>query len=158
METERDFRMPRLLRAALMGSFAGITIQLLAMATSQPFDWSEIWALPVLLAFYALFALPFVCFGLLLFGMPLARLLHPCRGRLWVGLFAAIAGALGGKLLFLVVDHSLFFGRYQFWEFGWGDLGVFYGVPTGLAYWWVHRVPEPGAGNGRPLATAAPPD
>lgn len=132
--------LPPFLTAGLIGAYAGIVLQstIAWWAEWRDFDWSEAWQIPLLLAIYGLFALPFVCLGLAVFGIPAARLLHRWRARPWMGLVAAACGALAGKLAYYVIDHTLFFGVYRFWTIE-PDLGLCYGIPTGLAWWWCKR-------------------
>ncbi|MFS2112405.1 hypothetical protein ACCC88_22155 [Sphingomonas sp. Sphisp140] len=128
------------LSAALTGAYVGIALQMaLGLSTESLPDWSEIWAVPLVLFLYGLFALPFVSLGLALCGIPAARLLHRWRDRPWMGLVAAVSGALAGKLAYYAVDHLLFFGNYRLWSIEPLDLGLCYGIPTGLAWWWFKR-------------------
>lgn len=133
---------PPFLRAALAGAYAGVTLQtvlILAMEASGP-GWSEIWSLPVVLFWYGLIAVPFVSLGLALFGIPAAQLLHRWRSRPWMAPVAAVSGGLAGKLAYYAVDHLLFFGNYRLWSIEPIDLGLCYGIPAGLAWWWFkHR-------------------
>jgi hypothetical protein len=134
--------LPPFLMAALIGAYAGILLQLVLAASFAGLgapDWSEIWAIPILLFWYGLIALPFVSFGLAIFGIPAARLLHRWRRRPWMGVVAAISGALAGKLLFYGIAQLSFHGSYEFWTLEPVDLGLCYGIPTGLAWWWFKR-------------------
>lgn len=127
--------------AALIGAYAGITLQGALAWSFDPhgLSWSEAWAIPLILAVYGLIALPFVAFGLAIFGIPAARLLHRWRDRPWMGAVAAISGALAGKLLFYGIAQLAFLGTYRLWAIEPVDLGLCYGMPTGLAWWWFAR-------------------
>jgi len=131
---------PPFLAAALAGAYVGVALQMALILSMESLpDWSEVWAVPLLLFWYGLFALPFVLLGLALFGIPAARLLHRWRHRPWMGLVAAVSGGLAGKLAYYAVDHLLFFGNYRLWLIEPIDLGLCYGLPTGLAWWWFKR-------------------
>ncbi|HWU95971.1 MAG TPA: hypothetical protein VN029_10260 [Sphingomonas sp.] len=126
--------------AALIGAYVGIILQLglAAWFSGLPVpDWSEALEIPVLIFWYGLIALPFVSFGLAIFGIPAARLLHRWRHRPWMGIVAAISGALAGKLLFYGIAQLSFHGSHEFWAFD--PIGLCYGMPTGLAWWWFKR-------------------
>lgn len=128
------------LRASLIGAYSGIIMQgALAMSAEPEFDWSEVWAIPIIVVVYGLIALPFVSLGLFLFGLPARRIFHSQRRHWWIGLVAGIAGGIAGKLVFYAIDQFLFFGLYRLWETGRFDLGVLYGAPTGIAWWWLNR-------------------
>ncbi|GAA0748546.1 MULTISPECIES: hypothetical protein [Sphingomonas] len=128
------------LAASLIGAYSGIIMQCaLAWSDEPQFKWSEAWAIPLIVAVYGFLALPFVSLGLLLFGVPAARALHAQRDQWWIGLVAGVVGAVAGKLVFYAIDHLLFFGYYRLWEVGRSDLGILYGVPTGLSWWWLQR-------------------
>ncbi len=134
-------RLPAFLSAALTGAYAGIALQCLLAWSSEPNgpDWPDAGAMVLMLAIYGLIALPFVALGLLVFGIPAARLFHRWRGRAWMGLVAALCGALAGKLAYHAIDRLLFFGTYRPWAIEHVDLGLCYGVPAGLAWWWFNR-------------------
>jgi hypothetical protein len=126
--------------ASLIGAYSGIVMQSVTAWSAEPrLDWSEAWAIPLIIAVYGLIALPFVSLGLLLFGLPAARVFHLKRGHWWIGLIAGIAGAIAGKAVFYAIDQLLFLGHYELWETGRSDLGVLYGAPTGVAWWWLKR-------------------
>ena len=133
-----------LFKAGLVGAYTGMSLQgLIAWAGMAEFDRSEIWMIPVIIVICGTVAVPFVCLGLVIFGLPADRLLHRYRRRGWVGLVAVVSGAIAGKLFYLVVDRLLFFGLYEPLRSGVMDFGVLYGVPSGVAFWWFRR----GAGD-----------
>ena len=125
--------------SVLIGAYAGLILQFLLASRGQPVDPSELWVLPFGLAIYGLLAIPFVASGLIVFGLPLTPLLKKHARRWWVGLIAVIWGALAGKLHFYAIDHLLFFGYYEFAKIEILDMGVIYGVPTGIAWWLLYR-------------------
>lgn len=114
-------------------------LQSVVTLSRGPIDMSDLWALPVIILVYGLFALPFVALGLALFGWPATALLRPWAQSRWVGVVAALWSAAAGKLMFYAIDHHLFFGHYTLDEMTFADLGILYGVPTGLAWWWFYR-------------------
>jgi hypothetical protein len=134
-------RLPAFLSAALTGAYAGIALQCLLAWSSEPdgLDWSDAGAMVPIVAIYGLIALPFVALGLFVFGIPAARLLRRWRDRPWMGLVAAVCGTLAGKLAYHAIDRLLFFGAYRPWTIERVDLGLCYGVPAGLAWWWFNR-------------------
>jgi hypothetical protein len=134
-------RLPPFLGASLIGAYSGIILQCL-LAWSKEYnhlDWSEAWAIPIVIAIYGFIALPFVSLALLVFGVPAAWLLSSYRKELWVGVLSVVSGALFGKVVFFAIDHFLFVGFYNPWSVTITDMGVLYGLPTGLAWWWLRR-------------------
>jgi hypothetical protein len=125
--------------SVFIGAYVGISAQMVVALLVEPVDSAEIWTIPVLLLVYGMFAVPFVALGLALFGLPLTRLLHRSAQRWWVGLIAAVCGSVAGKIMFYAVDHLLFFGVYDIMEATILDMGVLYGLPTGLAWWALYR-------------------
>lgn len=122
--------------SVVTGAYAGIILQILATTLGTTIDPSEFWGmLPIVVLSYGLFALPFVALGLALFGLPVAGLLRRRARGWWVGVLAVVWGGLAGKLMFYAIDHLMFFGPYDPREVMLIDLGVIYGVPTGLAWW-----------------------
>ena len=129
-----------------IGAYCGVSLQMLtASATETRFLWNELWALPAVLAAYGLTAMPFVAIGLAVFGLPATAFLKPYRNRVWVGLVAVIWGAITGKLFYLGIDQLIFFGYYEFSSPSLSDLGLLYGMPTGVAWWWLKREPASNA-------------
>ena len=125
--------------SVLVGAFAGVILQLIVTTGREPVDASGLWAVPVIILAYGLFALPFVALGLAVFGLPATGLLRRNAQDWWVGLIAVLWGAVAGKLMFYAIDHLIFFGVYDFRDVGLLDMGVIYGVPTGLAWWVLYR-------------------
>ena len=125
--------------SVFIGSYAGITLQMLITNWTGPIDLSELWVIPVLLLVYGLLAIPFVAMGLALFGLPATAMLRQRAQEWWVGALAAVWGCLAGKLMFYAVDHFLFYGLYDILKVSIFDMGVIYGLPTGLAWWALHR-------------------
>lgn len=125
--------------SALIGAYAGVSLQVILTTWGEPIDPSEIWAIPAIILVYGLLALPFVALGLALFGLPVTRLLRPWAQSWWVGFVAALWGAAAGKILYYAIDHLVFFGFYEFGKVALVDMGIIYGVPTGLAWWLLHR-------------------
>jgi len=125
-----------LVKSALVGSFGGIMIQLLLTARSGPLSWDDIESLPFILLFYGLFALPFVAIALVVFGLPAAALFGRWSDKLLVAAAAVVLGAISGKLFFDVMDHLLFSGSEPLGTVRYGDPGISFGVPTGLAWWY----------------------
>ena len=41
--------------------------------------------------------------------------------------------------MFFIIDHVLFLGLYDLGKISLNDPGVIYGVPTGIAWWILHR-------------------
>jgi hypothetical protein len=124
--------------SVLVGAFAGITLQSLVTLADEPPPLAEWWAIPVIIFGYGILAVPFVALGLAIFGLPATRLLRSEAQSWWLGIVAAIWGAVAGKLMFYAIDHLIFMGFYDFGKVALTDLGVLYGVPTGLA-WWAFR-------------------
>ena len=125
--------------SVLVGAFGGITLQSLVALADQPPPMSEWWAIPVIIVGYGLLAIPFVALGLAIFGLPVTRLLRSEAQSWWLGIVAAVWGAVAGKLMFYAIDHLIFMGFYDFREVALTDLGILYGVPTGLAWWAFYR-------------------
>jgi hypothetical protein len=129
--------------STVIGAYAGVILQLIATSwQSGGVSYDELWALPIIILGYGLFAIPAVALGLMVFGIPALRLLRQNSDRWWIGCIAIASGALAGKLVFLAVDHTFFMGFYEFARISFVDMGVLYGVPTGLA-WWVLNRPTP---------------
>lgn len=122
-------------RSVLTGAYVGIALQMLLMSWNEPLDVSELWAIPVLLIVYGSIAIPFVAAGLAIFGLPFTRLLVRKAHSWWVGVVAVLWGATAGKLLFYIIDHLLFTGSYEIEKFQLFDMGIIYGIPTGIAWW-----------------------
>lgn len=125
--------------SVFIGAYVGIILQMAITAWVEPVDPAELWAIPVLLVCYGLFAVPFVALGLAIFGLPVTGLLQRSAERWWVGAIAAVWGCIAGKLMFYAVDHLLFFGLYDILKISIVDIGVIYGLPTGLAWWALRR-------------------
>ena len=125
--------------SVFIGAYVGVILQMVATTWGEPFDSSELWAVPVILLGYGLFAVPLVAMGLAIFGLPITTLLRQSAQAWWLGGVAALWGCLSGKLMFYIVDHLLFFGLYDLMEVSFRDLGVIFGLPTGLAWWALHR-------------------
>jgi hypothetical protein len=125
--------------SVFIGAYAGIILQMIITTWSEPIDLSELWAIPVLLVIYGLLAVPFVAVGLALFGLPVTAMLRQRAQNAWVGALAAVWSCLAGKLMFFAVDHLLFFGLYDILKVSFLDMGVIYGLPTGLAWWALNR-------------------
>lgn len=126
-------------QSVFIGAYVGVILQMVITTWTEPVDPSELWAIPVLLLVYGLLAVPFVAMGLALFGLPVTAMLRQRAQDWWVGALAAVWGCLAGKLMFYAVDHFLFFGLYDIWKVSILDMGVIYGLPTGLAWWALHR-------------------
>ena len=125
--------------SVVIGAYAGVTLQMLAATSEGGFNFSEAWAIPIIILVYGLFALPFVALGLALFSLPATRLLRRSAERWWTGVIAALWGGVAGKLTCYAVDHLPFLGLYRIVELRIFDLGLIYGVPTGLAWWLLCR-------------------
>lgn len=125
--------------SVFIGAYVGIILQMVGTTWAKPIDPSELWAVPLILLVYGLFAVPFVALGLGIFGWPVTSLLRGSAQAWWVGAVAALWGGLSGKLMFYAVDHLLFFGFYDLMKVSIRDLGVIYGLPTGLAWWALRR-------------------
>jgi len=135
-------RFSTLAKSAAVGAYAGTALFLLAIASveTQPLFTSahEAWIIPVLIAGYGTFAIPFTALGLCLFGLPLRALLGPWRDAPWMALLAALCGAVAG-LIFLWLFTGLTWGPLTLATFKSGAFGITWGVPTGLAYWHFER-------------------
>lgn len=125
--------------SVFIGAYAGIIFQMAITTWSEPVVAHELWAIPVVLVVYGLLAVPFVAVGLALLGLPVTVMLRRRARDRWVGALAAVWGCLAGKLTFFVVDHFLFFGLYDILKVSFLDVGVMYGLPTGLAWWTLKR-------------------
>ena len=125
--------------SVFVGGFAGVTLQLIMTTWREPVDASKLWVIPAIILAYGSFALPFVAVGLAIFGLPAAGLLRRNAQDWWVGLIAASWGAIAGKLMFYAIDHLIFFGFYDIRKVSLLDMGLIYGVPTGLAWWGFYR-------------------
>lgn len=126
-------------QSVFIGAYVGVILQMVIPNLGKPVDPSELWAIPVLLLVYGLLAVPFVAAGLAVFGLPVTALLRKRAPDWWVGALAAVWGCLTGKLMFYAVDHFLFFGFYDILNVSIRDMGMIYGLPTGLAWWALHR-------------------
>lgn len=125
--------------SVFIGAYGGVILQMLATLRGGAVDPSELWVIPVLLLFYGLLTVPFVALGLSFFGLPVTGAIRRWAQSWWVGPLAVLWGGLAGKLMFYGIDHLMFFGQYSISEIGFSDMGLFYGVPTGLAWWVLHR-------------------
>ena len=125
--------------SVFVGAFIGVTLQLAMTTWREPVDTSELWAVPVLILAYGLFAVPFVALGLAIFGLPVTGLLRRYAQDWWVGLVAAAWSAVAGKLMFFAIDRLIFFSLYDISKVALLDIGVIYGVPTGLSWWLFYR-------------------
>jgi hypothetical protein len=125
--------------SVFIGAYLGVTLQMVVTYWGKPFDRTELWAIPVILLGYGTLAVPFVALGLTLFGLPATGLLRRLAQEWWVGVVAALWGAVAGKLMYFGIDHLMFFGSYNIIELRLLDLGVMYGLPTGFAWWTLHR-------------------
>lgn len=125
--------------SVFIGAYGGVTLQMVAATWGGPPDPSELWVIPVLLLVYGMLAVPFVALGLGLFGLPVTSVIRRWAQSWWVGPFAALWGGVAGKLMFYGIDHLMFFGQYRFLEIGISDMGLLFGVPTGVAWWTLHR-------------------
>jgi hypothetical protein len=125
--------------SVFIGAYAGVSLQMAITFWGEPVDPAERWTIPVLLIGYGLFAVPFVALGLALLGLPVARSLGRLPHHWWVGVIAALWSCVAGKLMFYAIDHLLFFGLYDITQVSLLDMGVIYGLPTGLAWWALHR-------------------
>ncbi len=56
-----------------------------------------------------------------------------------MGVVAALWGCAAGKLMFLMIDRVLFFSSYELMELSIKDMGIIFGLPTGLAWWVLYR-------------------
>lgn len=124
--------------SVFIGAYGGAILQIIAASWGGPIDLSELWLAPVLVLVYGMLAVPFVAFGLVLFGLTVSAVIHRWAQDWWVGPFAALWGGVAGKLMFYGIDHLMFFGYYDLLQISLSDMGIFYGVPTGIA-WWVLR-------------------
>nr|WP_315049705.1 hypothetical protein [uncultured Brevundimonas sp.] len=92
---------------------------------------------PLLLLAVSAVALPFVAAGLIVFGLPATLALRRHAMAPWIALVAALWGAIAGKIVFALINNLLFFGLNNPPVFSLNDIGVFYGAPTGVAWWWL---------------------
>jgi hypothetical protein len=125
--------------SVFIGAYVGITLQMVVTNWVEPVDPSELWAIPVLLLVYGILAVPFVAIGLALFGLPVTAMLRRKAKDWWMVAVAAIWGSLAGKFMYYAVDHLLFLGHYDILMVSFFDMGVIYGLPTGLAWWALYR-------------------
>lgn len=56
-----------------------------------------------------------------------------------LGAVAILWGGVAGKLTYFAIDHLLFFGNHDLRKVELFDMGLLYGVPTGLAWWLMLR-------------------
>lgn len=77
--------------------------------------------------------------GLALFGLPAGLLLRRHAQRPWIGPVAVVWGAIAGKLFFHAVDHLLFLGQDDLDRIARRNVGVIYGISTGIAWWLRHH-------------------
>lgn len=117
--------------SVLTGAFAGTA--LLTLQAVDRSSLSELWAIPVIIVAYSVFALPIVALGLVVFGLPVTALLKSKLDEWWVWAIAALWGALSGKLMLWLM------GSYNIASDSVVDIGVLYGLPTGLAWWSFYR-------------------
>jgi hypothetical protein len=127
--------------SVIVGAFAGMSLQsaLALWAAGESLNPSELWAVPVIVLIYGAIAIPFVAMGLALFGLPATVLLRRWAGRWWMGTVAILWGGISGKLTYFAIDHLLFFGNYDLRKVELFDMGLLYGVPTGLVWWLMLR-------------------
>lgn len=117
-----------------IGSLVGAICMVLATMRGMPeaSDWIGIL---LFILFFTVGAIPVVALGLAIFGLPAALLLRRSVHRWWVGVTAALWGAIAGKLVFYGVDKALKFGP----SFNDAEPGILFGVPTALAWWLMIR-------------------
>lgn len=120
-------------KAVVLGALTGSVTMVLAkggLTASGP--W---WELPLVALIFAMFAIPFVAFGLAVFGLPATALLLSHADRWWSGVVALLVGAFAGELMYLLLDRLLFDGTSMFGP----RPGAMFGVPTALIWWWLLR-------------------
>lgn len=123
--------------AVAAGSVGGVILALLYASWNEPPAHSELWPLPAIVVAYGAFAAPFVLVGLAVFGLPATALLRPYWDKWWVGVVAALWGAIAGKIVWFAIDHLMFLGHAD--AFPVVDAGVLFGVPTAVAWWFLRR-------------------
>lgn len=135
-------RFSTIAKSAAVRGYTGTALVLvvIAIVEMQPlFTFArQAWIIPVLIAGYGTFAIPFTALGLCLFGLPLRALLGPWRDARGMALLAALCGAAAG-LIFFWLFTVLIWGPLTLATFKSGLFGITWGVPTGLAYWHFER-------------------
>lgn len=126
-------------RSAFTGALFGTVLQILLAVWGEPVDKLELWGLPLIILAYSLFAVPFVALGLAVFALPVTPLLRGYEREWWVLILAATLGGAAGKAMFFAIDHVMFFGYYDISKIDLHDIGVIFGTPTGLAWWFFYR-------------------
>ena len=121
-------------QSLLIGSLLGTSIWMLPQALTSGMPLAEAWLVPLLGLTISAVALPFVATGLIVFGLPATLVLQRHAKAPWIGLAAALWGAVAGKVVFALINNLLFFGLNNPPVFSLNDIGVFYGVPTGIAW------------------------
>jgi hypothetical protein len=72
--------------------------------------------------------------GLVIAGIPLALLLRGVADRTWMLLGAVLLGAAAGRVLYLFVDHAIFFGNDDLRRSALTNYGFWIGGSTGLLW------------------------
>lgn len=126
-------------RSAITGAFFGTVLQILLAVWGEPVDKSEWWGLPLIILAYSLFAVPFVALGLAVFALPVTRMFRGYEREWWIIILAVTWGGAAGKVMFFAIDHIMFFGYYDIYKIELHDIGVIFGTPTGLSWWFFYR-------------------
>jgi hypothetical protein len=126
-----------LLLSILIGALCGVLIILLS---DPPTRIDEIPGFFIILFWATVFSLPYVGMGLILLGLPATWLLHRYLLEPWFGLIAATWGGVAGSLVYYWYNSVQRGGSNELAELtGIQQLGLVYGVPTGLAWWLFYR-------------------
>ena len=127
------------LKSVFLGAYVGAILMIVAPPWHGPLDVSELWSLPLGIFILGLFAVPFVAAGLAIFGLPVTMILRHRTQERWGAVVAVVWGCIAGKMMFYLVDRLLLFGNYEFLKFDVFDVGIIYGLPTGIAWWALCR-------------------
>jgi len=126
-----------LLLSILIGALCGVLIILLR---DLPIRIDDIPDFFIILFWATLFSLPYVGIGLVLLGLPVTWLLHRHLLKPWFGLIAAAWGGVAGSLIYYWYNQVQHGGSNELAELtGIQELGLVYGIPTGLAWWLLYR-------------------
>ncbi len=88
----------------------------------------------VVLVYGTIVGFPAGLIGLIVVGVPLALLLRGLAERRWMLLLAALIGAAAGRLLHLIIDHTIFFGNDDLQRSALTNYGFWIGGSTGLLW------------------------
>lgn len=134
-------------RATLTGSFGGLFLLFLIVTASDraALDLNELLWLPFVLVVYGTFSLPFVGFGLVIFGLPVRFLLKGYEQRIWILPLVLVWGSIAAKLQFYFMQRVIFFGSSIDNLLDWKDPALAWGLSAAFGFWFFGRPDAPPA-------------